>query len=883
MYFFKKNRLFVLWFISIMIASTFFLSQKTFAAETPRDWEWVQKIGGTWWNNEEGYGISVDSEGNSYIVWDFNWTAVFWNTNLTSIWSSDIFIAKISNTWEFLWAKRAGGTGSDYWQSISIDDQWNSYIIWNFYYNADFGNNNLTSIWGAEVFVAKINNDWEFIWAKRAGGTSSDYWEAISVDDQWNSYIAWKFNATADFGNNNLTSTSDRAYRGNVFISKLSNTWEFLWAKRAGGTGNDGWKAINIDNQWNIYVGGTFYYTADFGNINLTSIWSSDDFITKLSNDWEFLWAKRAGNDSSDYFKAINVDNQWNSYIAWLFRGTADFGNTILTSTWSDDAFISKLSSTGQFLWAKRVGGVFGDHWKAISIDNQWNVYLGWTFRDTADFGWYTLTASWSYDAFVAKISNTWEFLWVQKGGGSSSEEVYGITIDEQWNNYIIWVFYGDTIFGGSSIIGEWSNSIFITKLWPPRVVLPQSASNTDIINTFINKWYTQSGSELLWYKSFSLINTNGLISTTLSLNNNNNKLNLPNNIQFKQENGTTDYTNKIMPPTDYSVSTVDGKDVISAISVGSETESIKLVNDVATLSIPALGKTIGDPVSVYSSQDGSDWTLEKGGIVQEVDGQPYAVFTTNHFTYFAIADSTGSFVINDDAGYSSELVVNLSISAPTAQYMRFSNEGTWNRSSWETYATWRVWNLFPENWLRTVYAEFDIDGDYSADVITLDTIELNGPEFGNLTLEILTWTSECVYGTSLNLSWQDVKLNEWYTFTGSFSGQWYCADYVGVSDGWVLDISVSDLTNEWGNIISWSLITIGHDGAITQGDSTCTWYDGTPSTFNTEPYELIEKTSWSDKICKVTLDNVNLKVNVPAFQAPGNYNGTLTLTVPNF
>jgi len=46
----------------------------------------------------------------------------------------------------------------------------------------------------------------------------------------------------------------------------------------------------------------------------------------------------------------------------------------------------------------------------------------------------------------------------------------------------------------------------------------------------------------------------------------------------------------------------------------------------------------------------------------------------------------------------------------------------------------------------------------------------------------------------------------------------------------------------------------------------------------------LIEKAEVAnnDKICKVDISNVKLKVDVPPYQAPGNYSGTLTITLPD-
>jgi len=90
---------------------------------------------------------------------------------------------------------------------------------------------------------------------------------------------------------------------------------------------------------------------------------------------------------------------------------------------------------------------------------------------------------------------------------------------------------------------------------------------------------------------------------------------------------------------------------------------------------------------------------------------------------------------------------------------MQFSNNGT-NRSSWEPYASSKSWTLSAGNGLKTVYAAFDTNNDQIADAFSSDGINFILIEQGQLSLEILTGTSECIYGTSLYLGQQDVKLN---------------------------------------------------------------------------------------------------------------------------
>jgi hypothetical protein len=54
---------------------------------------------------------------------------------------------------------------------------------------------------------------------------------------------------------------------------------------------------------------------------------------------------------------------------------------------------------------------------------------------------------------------------------------------------------------------------------------------------------------------------------------------------------------------------------------------------------------------------------------------------------------------------------------------MRFSNDNI-TRSDWEVYTTNTGWTLTSGSGTKTVYAEFDIDGDGTGDVSINDSIE---------------------------------------------------------------------------------------------------------------------------------------------------------------
>ena len=623
------------------------------------------------------------------------------------------------------------------------------------------------------------------------------------------------------------------------------------------------WDTNNMLNNINIFNNRHGIFLEDSwdnnfrNNINIYNnlTWVNFDYYWNITKNAPSLGNKYFGNFSLFNNQFINIGGI-DSYISTgLIISWSTYDGVELLVWWTNE-----LTSLGMTNWVFNTTNIFDTTWLIEPINSSWISLFDWMPLDKIWF-------------------NTWRI------ATENIDYVYGKSISKQ--SQPVYYNWSDYIFSPLS----WNYSVYIGKTWDPDFY-------------FIDKYY------LTWFSATSSFNTNdstfigeqdldvglfsfGTFNKDVILQSTwTNKIEtfINSGVFFKQNDGTTDYAGLLKAPLELdkdTASELKWHRLPSVIKIGADNQTIRFKNSwgsdtTVIVRIPVPGITIWTPLEIFYSADGNSWNTLTSTNVVDINGDPYAEFTTTHFTYFAISWGTWSFVINNDDTSVSFSGVTLSLDASGSQNMRFSNDGSW-RSTWESYATSKEWFLEDIPGTKTVYVEFDLNGDLIGDISTFDTIYLLDVQQWQLTLEILTWTSECVYGTSLNLSWQDVKLNEWYTFTGSFSGQWYCADYVGVSDGWALTIQVSDLTNAGWNIISGSNIFISHGWATTQWDSACTGSDGTPNQFSSAPYTLIEKSSWSDKICKVTLDNVNLEVNVPAFQAPGNYNGTLTLTVPNF
>ncbi|HOZ31121.1 MAG TPA: SBBP repeat-containing protein, partial [Bacteroidales bacterium] len=141
------------------------------------------------------------------------------------------------------------------------------------------------------------------------------------------------------------------------------------WANAMGGTDYDSGNSISTDALGNIYITGSFSGTADFdpsaSTYNLTSAGSGDIFIQKLDASGNFVWAKVMGETYDDIGYSISTDASGNSYITGYFFETVDFdpseGTYNLISVGARDIFIQKLDASGNFVWAKAMGGTYYD------------------------------------------------------------------------------------------------------------------------------------------------------------------------------------------------------------------------------------------------------------------------------------------------------------------------------------------------------------------------------------------------------------------------------------------------------------------------------------------------------------------------------------------
>jgi hypothetical protein len=370
---------------------------------------WAKSFGNN--GDELAYSCKTDAIGNLIVTGMFNSDSMtIDNTTITNNGITDIFILKCDSLGNMLWFKGEGSTGNDQGFNVTIDIYGNIYTSgWYDSPSISFGTYTLPNQGGGDVFVVKYDESGNVIWAKGAGGVGSEVVSSGNCDNFGNFYLVGNFNSTnITFDTNTLTNSGGNK----MFIVKYNGNGNAIWARAYGNVGYQPvFDLLTSDASGNVYVAGYFNTSSiTFGTFSITNSGNDDIFIVKHDSLGNVLWAKGEGNAGYDGASTICTDNLNNVYLGGAYSSpTITFGAFTLTNTDfsgnSTDIFLAKYDSFGNSIWAKGVGGTGIDYVGSLATYDLKNIYVNGVFSaPSITFGTTALTNVGNYDIFVAKM-----------------------------------------------------------------------------------------------------------------------------------------------------------------------------------------------------------------------------------------------------------------------------------------------------------------------------------------------------------------------------------------------------------------------------------------------------------------------------------------------
>ena len=355
-------------------------------------------------------GIVLDGQGNVYISGETRGNLFGQNQG-----GKDIFVMKLDSNGQVLWSKQLGTAEEEEGAWLSIDALGNVYIgtvtggAW-------FGEN----LGERDIVLLKLSPEGKLIWGKRIGTEKDDYLMKVAVYSQGHAYIVgWTSGSL--FGQYQRGELEE--FEG--FFAKFDADGNLVWGKQFK---DDLPKAITVDGQGSIYVGGTAY--DDVNNTVAT-------FLAKYSSDGNPVWRQvlpAITERESEEFNSLGIDRKTN--VVYVSGEVAVFVDEDLLIS-IPDAFLAKYDgASGQRVWFKRFKSQrereISEAFKDVTVDGLGNVYVV-GFAEGSLFGSHLGDA----DVIFAKFDAQGNMIWGKQWGTDKGDSGVAIAVDGDGSIYL--------------------------------------------------------------------------------------------------------------------------------------------------------------------------------------------------------------------------------------------------------------------------------------------------------------------------------------------------------------------------------------------------------------------------------------------------------------
>jgi uncharacterized delta-60 repeat protein len=357
---------------------------------------WVRRYDGPGGGSDQATALAVDDAGNVYVTGtsrgeEFNWdyATIKYTTGGDSLWvarydgpaggwdiAQDVLVDAAGNVYvtgrsttakdeSAITTIQYNAAGVEQWVAtyqgsdprsnegirLAVDAQGNVYV----------GGNSSGSGSSMDFAIIKYDADGRELWVARYDGPahSGDYLYNMTIDAAGAVYVT----GTAIMG----FDEEDFSLRDMVTIRYTPEGVED-WVRYYDGGGDDGGRALAVDEAGNVYV------TGQSSNSGPGEEDPDSDFITlKYSASGELLWQDRyngPGYDQGSTPRAMVLDAAGNVYITGQSSITGYFDAL--------DIATLKYSPSGELLWLISYSGPaeYGDRGADLALDAQGNVYV---------------------------------------------------------------------------------------------------------------------------------------------------------------------------------------------------------------------------------------------------------------------------------------------------------------------------------------------------------------------------------------------------------------------------------------------------------------------------------------------------------------------------
>jgi hypothetical protein len=453
--------------------------------------QWQRCLGGM---QEEDARSIIQTSDSGYIVAGYTFSNdgdVSGNHGYTDAW-----IVKLTMAGSIQWRKCFGGTVGETANCICQTND-SGYIFAGASSSNDGdapGNHGQADFW-----IVKLSAFGNIQWQRCLGGANDEEANAI-VQTADGGYIVAGYTLS---GNGDVS-----GYHGSkdYWVVKLSDTGGIQWQRCYGGGSDDIANSICQAADGGYYVAGyTSSQSGDVIGLHTTPLSANPDFwVLKLSPAGSIEWQRTLGGTNGEEAYSVRNTPDGGCVVAG-YAASTDGDVTLKYPIYGTvEYWIVKLSPSGTIDWQKSFGSTHGNFANSINTasDGGYLVAGRTTWGDGDVTGFHGTLQE---DIWVIKLSSTGELLWQKCLGGSGAEEGYSICQTND-NGYVIagitnsidgdasglhdtrgdyWVVKLAAVSGVDNIVTDHSISISPNPTYGPVTIVGTGKANAKVYNLF--------------------------------------------------------------------------------------------------------------------------------------------------------------------------------------------------------------------------------------------------------------------------------------------------------------------------------------------------------------------------------------------------------------
>ena len=324
--------------------------------------EWDKTIGGSAPNGWEQdiFTVIKQTLDGGYIVCGYSDSPISSDKTENPIGSADFWVVKLNSTGTIEWQNTIGGTDADEPYSI-IQTLDGGFLVSGQSQSNISGDKTQNSRGLQDYWIVKLNNLGIVEWDKTIGGSGNDILSSTLQLDNGNYLLA-------GFSNSNISGDKTENSKGvhDFWVLQLDLSGNILWQKTIGGSGFDIPICLTKTSISTFLLGGR-------SNSNISGDKTEncrglyDFWVLEIDTLGNILWQKTIGGNQEDSLLSVIHCSDNNFLLSGSSRsGISGDKTDPLYGIGGTDAWIVKLSSLGNILWQKTIGGTGDDGFNSV-------------------------------------------------------------------------------------------------------------------------------------------------------------------------------------------------------------------------------------------------------------------------------------------------------------------------------------------------------------------------------------------------------------------------------------------------------------------------------------------------------------------------------------